>query len=225
MKAIESTLSTLREASERSDGSDGRILIAYSGGKDSLAVLDLCSRAFRRCVCFFMWTVPDLRCVEEGLAWARDRYGVEVLQYPHWLVPQWLQGGVFCDPRPAWDRLPEWRLRDVYNAVIGDTGIPLIATGAKKRDSAWRKYNLHKTKGQGEIVYPLLEWSKLDVLAYLKAHKIPLPPSSGRAATGIDLSEPSVLWLHDTYPEDFEGLCRLYPYARAIVERRRIYGA
>jgi hypothetical protein len=71
---------------------------------------------------------------------------------------------------------------------------------------------------------PIAKWHKYDVLAYLKTQGIEPPPSSGKSATGVDLSVPSLLWLHDTFPEDFERLCRMFPYARAVVARRDFYG-
>jgi hypothetical protein len=61
-------------------------------------------------------------------------------------------------------------------------------------------------------------------LSYLKINNIPLPDSSGKNATGVDLSTPSILWLHDKYPDDFKKLLQFFPYAGAAVQRREYYG-
>lgn len=57
------------------------VLVSFSGGKDSLAVLDLCCRAFNHVVAFYMYLVPGLRHIEERLEWAKAKYGIEILQY------------------------------------------------------------------------------------------------------------------------------------------------
>ena len=87
-------------------------------------------------------------------------------------------------------------------------------------------YDRHDESGL--LIHPyvphIFHTNSADVFAYLKNQKIPLPPSSGRAATGVDLSTPSILWLHDTYPADYEKLRAHFPYVQAVVERRRFYG-
>jgi hypothetical protein len=62
------------------------------------------------------------------------------------------------------------------------------------------------------------------VLAYLKINGIPVPDSSGGQATGVDLSTPSILWLYDNHPEDFQKLLQYFPLAEAAIKRRDEYG-
>ncbi len=200
------------------------INVAFSAGKDSLAVIDLCSRTFDRIDAFFMEMVPGLECVEVGLAWAEQHYGVKVRRYPHWILGRCLKGGIYCNNWLSTDDIPDVGVRDIYNAVIADTGIPLIATGAKRKDSIWRKRGLSNNQAYDDVVYPIVGWNKLDVLSFLKMRNIPIPSSSGASATGVDLSTPSLLWLHDTYPADFAKVCEVFPYAQAVVFRRTFYG-
>lgn len=201
----------------------GSILVAFSGGKDSLAVLDLCRQTFERVVCFFMYLVPGLKCVEKQLQAARERYGVEILQYPHWLLLKLVKDEIYRPTGFEFDGLPQSKVKDVYLMAMADTGINLVASGAKKSDYATRATIMRSMEGIG-VIHPLAEWTKFDLLAYLKVRNIPLPESSGRATTGIDLSTPSLLWLYDNYPEDFEKLCEGFPYAKAAIYRREFFG-
>jgi phosphoadenosine phosphosulfate reductase len=227
MGALDSAERILRGAAEKSPA----ILVAYSGGKDSIATLDLCKNlrlpngrpCFRRIECFFMYLVPGLECVETMLDWARTVYGVTIHQYPHWILSKYVKHAIYCAPSLVHENLPEWKLRDVYTLAMADTKIPLIATGAKKADSLWRKRQMTTTQ-HWDVVSPLAEWTKLDVMSYLKARGLPIPESSGRSATGVDLSTPALLWLHDNFPQDFEKLCEVFPFAEAVVWRREWYG-
>jgi len=200
------------------------VLVAYSGGKDSLAVLDLCARSFRRVVCFFMYFVPGLECVETQLDYARRKWGVEIIQYPHWVFCRCIKHGAYRTPGRLDAALMDVKLADVYALARADSGLDIIATGAKRSDGIWRRRNMAQTAHHADIIYPIKAWNKFDVLAYLKTHDIPIPDSSGRSATGIDLSTPSLLWLHDNYPEDFRRLCEYFPFAEAAIWRRQWHG-
>ena len=229
-----STLRFLNEARARHP----RALLAYSGGKDSLACAELCARTFDHVETFFMYLVPGLECVEEALAYGERRWGFRIKQYPHWLAAEYLRHGRYCatggsptdsseygnyavggyDPH-------EWKLHDVYALARAESGCELLVTGAKKSDSIWRRKVLGNWGTNDTTLYLLIEWQKLDVVAFLKTNGIPMPDSSGKNATGIDLSTPSLLWLYDTFPHDFEKLCEVFPFAEAVPWRRKFFGA
>lgn len=200
------------------------IMVGFSGGKDSWVCLDLCRRNFKNVTAFFLYLVPGLECVEVELEKARSRYGVEILQYPHWLLFRCVKHGTYCDTH--WkdrDNIWEPKINDIHMAIIADTGIKLICQGAKDADSMWRRRYFAINKFD-QVIYPLKKWQKIDVLSYLKIHKIEIPDSSGGRATGIDLSTPSLLWLHDKHPVDFRKLLEYFPYAEAAIKRRDYYG-
>lgn len=219
MGLAESTLATLDARRQRADA----CMVAFSGGKDSLVVMDLCMRTFSRVQAFFMYLVPGLECVEIELEKARARWGIEIRQYPHWLVHRLIKNGVYCNSHWTNEALPEWKLAEVYALALLDSEMPQLATGAKKADSGWRR-RFMSTDREDQVFYPIAQWHKYDVLAYLKARQIALPPSSGHSATGIDLSAKSLLWLNDTFPDDFKRLCEVFPFAEAVVWRRAFYG-
>ena len=216
---------TLAELDRARARSGSAILVAFSGGKDSLVCLDLCVRSFSRVECFFMYLVPGLECVETMLQRARDRWGVTIRQYPHWVLSRLIRDGIYSDPWFGNDDLPRWTVREVYELAMAESGIRFVATGAKLSDSMWRRRNMMTAKRIADFtINPLKRWSKLDVLAYLHSHAIPVPDGPSGNATGIDLSTPSLLWLHDHHPADFARVCEVFPYAEAVVWRRKFYG-
>jgi hypothetical protein len=130
--------------------------------------------------------------------------------------------GVYCDVRQT--ESEEWRINDVYAIAMKDAGVPFVFTGAKSADSGWRK-RFMSTHYVDSVKTPIKNWMKYDVLSYLKARKIPIPGvSSGHNANGVDLSVQSILMLHDNYPEDYKKLIKYFPYAEAVVWRRKFYG-
>jgi len=200
------------------------ILVSYSGGKDSRVVLDLCTQYFKQVICFFMFFVPDLEYDATNIKWAQDTYHVQVLQYPHWNFIRCLAEGVYKDENSEWDEVSGLRLRDIYDLVMTEAGCRLIATGQKRADYIGRSAVMHQIKAIGRIVHPLEYWNKQDVLGYLRDNQIGMPDNSNHITTGIDLSTPSLLWLHDEHPNDFIRLLKYFPYAESVVWRREFYG-
>ena len=222
MAVWDDTLQVLRDKARTSDS----CLVAFSGGKDSLATLDLCSRAFKRVVCFHMYFVPGLKCMEDAMQEAKERWGVEVIYYPHWILFKCLKGGVFCNEGLHKEDMPDFALHDIYLWAMQETGIRCLATGAKKADGMWRRryFYLARSWEKEGVFYPVKGWMERDVLAYLSAKKIPVPTGDSRTASGVDLTANSLLWLHDHHPDDFKMLCEWFPYAESVVWRRKFYG-
>jgi phosphoadenosine phosphosulfate reductase len=223
MSVLDETLATLKKSRERSKS----ILVSYSGGKDSLAVLDMCARTFDHVEGLFMYLVPGLEVAERQLEYGRKRWGLKIHQLPHWVYFKAIKAGIYCLNHHSTDEMPDWTLRDVYDVAKADTKIPLIAHGAKRSDSQWRKRwlaNTAKTQKYDDVIYPVLAWNKADVLSYLKAQSIPIPTMSFGQASGIDLSAPALLYIHDNYPDDFKRICEAFPFAEAVVWRRKFHG-
>ena len=201
------------------------VLVSYSGGKESRVILDLSVRVFgaANVKCFFMYFLPGLSCVEPGLAWARQRFGVEVIELPHWILAKCLRGGVYRPVNVKLEELPEIGLYDVWAVARKKTGIERVVMGAKRADSRFRRQTFYQIPQHGGVA-PLEHWTKNDVLAYCKLRSIPTPATSAGNATGVDLSTPSLLFLHDTYPQDFARVEEVFPFVRAVVKRREWHG-
>jgi len=200
------------------------ICVSFSGGKDSWVCMDLCCKTFKKVFGFHMYFIPGLEVVEDQLALAEKKYGVTILQYPHWVLARNIKNSIYCDTHwKTADAIWEYNLNDLYKALVWETKAKLIAHGGKDSDSFWRRMTI-KTISADFVIYPIKKWKKFDVENYLKINGIALPDSSGKNATGVDLSTPSLLWLHDSHPKDFQKLLKFFPYAEAVIKRRDLYG-
>ncbi len=200
------------------------IIVFYSGGKDSLVVLDMCTKVFSKVIAVYMYFIPGLNVIENQLDYARERYKIEIKQIPHWSVIGALKNGVYCHSRPDYDNFPDMRIKDCYDAVMADTGVSFVATGAKESDSRYRKQYLKHVENYQFLVLPLKKWNRYDVLYYLKKEGISLPDSSGTDMSGVSLSVRDILWLHDKHYNDFLKMEKYFPFVRAAVKRRDYYG-
>lgn len=218
---LQSSLTILRAAAERHDS----VLVSYSGGKDSLIVMDLCVRTFTTVSAFFMAFLPGLRYNAEVMARFSARWpDVPIREYPHWLTRNLLYWAPWSDPSYRMDDLPRWDLKDVYAAARAETGIRLIAFGGKRNDGVWRNRTMTaKLRHDDALIAPLVEWTKYDVVAYCARQALPVMTSDGRNASGVDLSERSLRWLKVEYPDDFEKVCEVFPYAEASLYRADWY--
>lgn len=221
MGRFETTLHDLEIAAQRSSS----VLVGYSGGKDSIVTMDLCVRTFQKVECYFMYLVPGLDCAEVMFEFARQQWGVKTIhQYPHFTLPGLLKAGCYCPNSYKRDDLADLKLADVYSAVMADTGINMIATGAKKSDSLFRRKSWKQFE-KDHIVYPLKDWSTRDVMAYLHMRKLPLPTNNkGHQTSGVDLTARDLLRMYDEFPGDFAKMEKVFPYIRAVVKRREWYG-
>lgn len=213
---------TVRQLQEKARNHES-VLVAYSGGKDSLCILDLCCRAFRHVAAVHLYFVPGLKLVEDQLALARDRWGVDVLEYPEPTFLEALKTGLYCNDHYSMGDVPKVKASEIFKIAAHETGINLVVTGKKKADGMNNVGTLKKDEGL--FFNPIFKWRQMDVLSYLAAHKIPLPPSDGRKSSSFDLTVPNILWLWDKHREDFEKIERYFPYIRAVVHRREWYKA
>jgi len=228
MSVVQRSLESLTELASRQP----EILVSYSGGKDSLAVMEMCVKIFgaSRVKAFFWYTVPDLEVCNKQMRFCRERWGVDPVQIPHWDMVKCMANGLWCDATPGLDDMPELDLKLGYAYALSVTGSQIVATGMKEADGMPRRHFFANIRDSGNpfwhrLVHPIREWSKKDVIDYLKANSIPVPEAEkGAVTTGVGLVHDALCWLHDKHPEDFQKLLRWYPYAMAAIKRRDWFG-
>lgn len=217
-------LESARRLEKKAKEYGGECLVGYSGGKESLCVIDLCARIFQKIVPYHLYFLPNLSVMEESIKFAMDRWGLKVITYPGKIILGALRDSLYRPVSSVFSNLPVFKALDTYNLVRHDTGLRLLALGHRKADSLSRRRMFARIvpKKQDEV-YPLEKWSKWDVLSYLRINKLPLPPSDGSATSGVSLYARSILWLHDSFPEDYEKVRRVFPDITAVLKRREFH--
>jgi phosphoadenosine phosphosulfate reductase len=201
------------------------VLVAVSGGKDSLATLDLCARCFRTIHAMHAYFVPDLEVVERQLEYAERRWQVKIARYPHSHFYDYVKAGYYCYPsvQASIAKIKKVTFTDILRVAQAECGAELVALGQKKVDNFSTRARKDGMKS-GDFVYPLTSWRHQDVFAYLSMRKIPRPESDGRASSSMDLSTPCLLWLYDHHRDDFNRIARFFPDAVGVSKRREWFG-
>lgn len=172
---------------------------------------------------FFMELVPDLELSAIALEQGRRLWGLDPIRVPHWENSVDLRDGRFCPPDHTF---PVIGLRDVHAYVLSKTDAKSVVTGAKRADGMWRR-TWFSTTGSFGMTHPIADWSRLDVLAYLKMRGIEIPSALGRegkTSSGISLDPGFLIWCHKEFPRDFERIAEVFPYVEAVIWREKFYG-
>ncbi len=201
------------------------VAVGFSGGKDSLAVLDMAVRTFHTVVPYYYYFVPGLKSEEQKVAIAREHYKLNVLKFPAPAGIEAFKAGLFCDEFPEFEALPDLSRRTLYNWIKAVSGASIILTGEKKSDGPFRRRRMAaQANTMADVIFPLKDWLKWEVLSYIKSQRLPIP-DAGRGDSGsVCLMDAEILHLHKYHPEDYETLRAYFPYIETVVLRERWFG-
>ena len=197
-----------------------RVLVFYSGGKDSVVTMELCRQYFKQVQPVFMYITPGMSFQERNLQYIERRYGVKVIRIPHFMVSGFLRYGSF---RQYDFSVPIVSPLDAYNYLREKTGIYWIAGGERIKDSIVRRAMI---KESGAIddkrgrFYPVAYWDKKDIFKYIAAKKLKVSAESRilgfsfRSLAGFELMK-----IKEVYPEDFAKIKAYYPLVEASLKK------
>lgn len=226
MSPASSALSMLQKL--RDDGHSS-VIVGYSGGKDSLAAMDLAHRVgFKKVHAYFYYAVPDLRCENQRIDLVERRYGVTVHRLPAPILSESLRLGINRSfSLEMFQKLgKKLQYADLEAILRQRTGADWFVYGHRTCDSPQRCGMIKPHQGRIERLrrmYPLWDWKPVDVLSYLRFRGLPIPAmfgSSIRGTSGIAPDSPDcLLWLKKFYPDDLQKLFKFYPFAKLIIPR------
>lgn len=201
------------------------VIVGFSGGKDSLVLLDLCFRYFNNVYPYFMYVCPELEFQEKMLKWYEKRYNTEIYRMPHFELSNFMKYGTF---RPFDFGVDIVGINDIYEYLRQKTGIHWIAGGERCADSIVRNAMIKKS---GSVDYkrgrffPLAYWKKDEIMGYIKHKKLYLTPEQkifGRSFGALEGAD--LVIIKQMYPNDYKKIEKLYPFVGAAVERYEKYG-
>lgn len=205
------------------------IIVSYSGGKDPLVMLDMCSKIFPKVYAFFMYMVKDISFQKRMLDYAVKAYGVEIKQYPSPGLIKCLKYNMYCLPNRRYKNLKLLKLSDIYNMAREDFGDHYIATGWKMNDSLERRIVLNQlpdkaTDHKFKKIFPLAYWRKRDIASYMRLHSLPIPENLGIESFDIELTYKVLSPIKERYPHDYEKIKAVFPFIDTVLFKGTLNG-
>ena len=196
-----------------------RVLLFYSCGKDSIALLHWCAKNFSEVVCVFMYFVKDLDHINKFINFSKKQYpNISFIQRPHYALTYINKSGLFCTPQNT--RI--LKLSDIIQSVRIETQIEYVFLGMKQSDSMNRRIMLRQYEMQAisptNLVYPFSLWKDKDVLRYISNNRLPKPIQySNKKSNGITFDLDVYLYLREHYPNDLQKILDVYPLSEKIL--------
>lgn len=195
-----------------------RVLVGISGGKDSAVVLELCSQYFRHITGFFMHIVPGLSFQERILRYYEQRYGIEIIRVPHFMVSEFYRYGTF---RPMDLSVPIVSTLEAYNYLREKAGTWWIACGERISDSIIRRAMIKSSgsvdKKRGRF-YPIAYWRKEDVMDYIRVKKLKIGEESSKLGFSFrSLMPQEIITIKEHYPADYERIKQFFPLIETTI--------
>lgn len=213
---------------------ENHVLLSFSGGKDAWGTW-LAIRDRFEIHPFYYYIVPDLEFVDEYLAHCEKVLGKRILQYPHPVTNDMLNGCTFQPPNRVWalqhldpilyDNDP------IHRCTESDSGLPefscYAALGLRAADSIMRSSYFKKygpVDDKRKVFSPIWNWNKERLITELKRHGIKL--SKEYVWFGRSLGCPILLYtwgLKQHAPKDYQRLLDWFPMLEAEVWRYERY--
>jgi 3'-phosphoadenosine 5'-phosphosulfate sulfotransferase (PAPS reductase)/FAD synthetase len=210
------------------DAGNPEIIVAISGGKDSLCVVDLCSRIFTRLHGFFLYFLKGLESEEQFLRLAESRYGITIHRLPGPGLATAIRYSRLRRCRPELEDKVRRDLKwaDIERIMRQRTGANWIAYGHRMIDTLQRRAMLKSHEGVLEKhrrIYPIWDWAPCDVFSHLRTQRIPTPPMFGalkHKSSGLAPDDVKCLfYLQKHFPRDFARVIAAFPHATDLMFR------
>jgi hypothetical protein len=217
----------------------GRVLVSFSGGKDSVGCVLALREHFPDMQLYHMYTIPGLRLVEEGLTYYERLWGQRIIRLPDpWLWRSYQDFAFqpyhrvplikrFEPVTTSYDEIAREIRRD-----LGWTKEVPQAVGIRADDSIFRAAALKKSgayQRTRHVIYPVFDWTRHKLRAELIRTGTRLSPDYAimkRSFSGEGLDFRFIEPIRKHYPDDYAKMKEYWPLLdaelmRYIYQRRR----
>lgn len=202
-----------------------RLLIALSGGKDSLCLCELIKMAEITNVKYFnMEFLPDLQIQKDLLDYACKRFNIpyeQIIKVPSEHFINCMRHSAYkWYNENAKKEFPQTSRTDIYRLVAQENKGTVI-TGVKKADSLMM---MRKINNNGGVeLCPLRDWKLEDVLMFMKLRNINIPDLIKQGVRGVGLEDHSISYIYEHYPEDYKKILETFQFAGAMVHKYKYF--
>ena len=205
---------------------DSILLFHSLSGKDSIVLLDLCYKKFKRVIVVFMYLVKDLEHIMRYYNYAKAKYpNIEFVQVPHYALFNYIKTGYMGIKQNTKQR--QWTLSDITDKLREKIGVEWACYGFKQSDSLNRRLMLRSyTDGKEAInwktkkFYPLSTYKNKEILDFIFDHRLKNPEVCGtnKQSSGVDIEDVEYQkYLKELFPEDLEKIYKVFPMARIVM--------
>jgi hypothetical protein len=206
-------------------------LLSFSAGKDAVAAWLQMRKYFKRIIPIYLYNIPDLEFVEQGLRYYEDFFQTKIHRYPNISTLRMLRNCTF-QPPSRWPILQDWELRITFPQIEADLrrkhGVPdaFIAIGTRTADSPTRLANVRmygSLTPTRRSFLPVFDWRIADVVGAIKSAGIKLTVDYemfGRSFDGVDYRflQP----IKERFPRDYARILEWFPMADLEIMRRNL---
>lgn len=205
---------------------DSILLFHSLSGKDSIVLLDLCYKKFKRVIVVFMYLVKDLEHIMRYYNYAKTKYpNIEFVQVPHYALFNYIKTGYMGIKQDTKQR--QWTLADITDKLREKLGVEWACYGFKQSDSLNRRLMLRSyTDGKEAInwktkkFYPLSTYKNKEIMDFILDHRLKNPEVCGtnKQSSGVDIEDVEYQkYLKELFPEDLEKIYKVFPMARIVM--------
>lgn len=210
---------------------NGKTLLSFSRGKDSIASYLVLREHFSEIYPYFYYIVPGLEFVEEDIARWEKIIGQHIVQLPAPGLYRMLKNHVYNSPdRVQWIDdcdLPSFTHDDLQYLVAEKFGLDPTkawnALGIRAKDSVARNYEVKRSGGinwQRRIFYPCADMSKDELIQLIKASGIKLPVDYRLFGCSFDgIYARFLVPIKQHFPNDYKKILEYFPLAEVEVYR------
>ena len=205
---------------------DSILLFHSLSGKDSIVLLDLCYKKFKRVIVVFMYLVKDLEHIMRYYNYAKAKYpNIEFVQVPHYALFNYIKTGYMGIKQNTKQR--QWTLSDITDKLREKIGVEWACYGFKQSDSLNRRLMLRSyTDGKEAInwntkkFYTLSTYKHKEIMDFILDHRLKNPEVCGtnKQSSGVDIEDIEYQkYLKELYPSDLEKIYKVFPMARIVM--------